>query len=336
VEIPQAGERFARLGPAPAGSSDPAAASPVSAGDVAAARAPAWRRIARVAGAYVALMKPRIIILLLITTLAAMVLAEGGWPPAGLVVATLLGGFLAAGGANSINQYLDRDIDEVMRRTRRRPLPSHRVAPRHALRFGVLLGSAAFVLLALAVNLLAAFLAITGLLFYVIVYTLWLKRSTPQNIVIGGAAGAIPPLVGWAAVTGTIDLLPLYLFAIVFFWTPPHFWALSLLLKRDYAEARVPMLPVISGEAETKRQILLYTLLLVAVTALPFAARALGGWYLVAALALGTVLIGHAVGLIRGAERAWARRLFLFSNLYLALLFTAMIVDRVIMHGGTP
>jgi protoheme IX farnesyltransferase len=333
VEAPQVGKRLPAVIPAPVREREAARGpddAPTAAGDAANGR----RTVASVAGAYVALMKPRIIVLLLITTLAAMVLAQGGWPPTGLVLLTMLGGFLAAGGANAINQYLDRDIDELMRRTRGRPLPAHRVAPAAALRFGVALGVASFLLFALFVNLLSAFLAITGLLVYVVVYTLWLKRATPQNIVIGGAAGAIPPLVGWAAVTGALDLLPLYLFAIVFFWTPPHFWALSLLLKRDYADARVPMLPVVEGEAETKRQILLYSLLLIAVSLLPFAARTLGGWYLAAALALGAALVAGAVRLLRGDERTWARRLFLFSNAYLALLFLAMIVDRVVIRGG--
>jgi protoheme IX farnesyltransferase len=292
-----------------------------------------FRRIQQVASAYLALMKPRIIVLLLITTLAAMVLAAGGWPPAGLVLATMLGGFLAAGGANCINQYLDRDIDQLMRRTRARPLPSHQVSPEQALTFGIGLGVVAFTVLVIFVNLLAASLAITGLLVYVIVYTIWLKRSTPQNIVIGGAAGAIPPLVGWAAVTGDLSLLPLYLFAIVFYWTPPHFWALALLLKRDYAEARVPMLPVVSGEGETKRQILLYSLLLVALTLLLFSTRLMGFWYLGAALVLGGVLIAHAVQLLRGEEQRWARRTFLYTNAYLALLFLAMIVDSVVLRG---
>ena len=284
--------------------------------------------------AYIALMKPRIIVLLLITTLAAMVLAQRGFPPLALVLVTMLGGTLAAGGANAINQYLDRDIDELMKRTRQRPLPQHRVPPRRALIFGVILGALSFVVLTLFANLLAAALAIVGLLFYVFVYTVMLKRTTPQNIVIGGAAGAIPPLVGWAAVSNEISLPALYLFAIIFFWTPPHFWALSLLLKADYAAARVPMLPVIAGEAETKRQIVLYSVLLVAVTLLLFGGRMMGLWYLASALVLGGILIALAIQLTRGAERLWARRLFFFSNAYLALLFIAMIVDRVVLNAA--
>ncbi|MCC6629744.1 MAG: protoheme IX farnesyltransferase [Chloroflexi bacterium] len=328
VALPRLGWRLGWFAQAPvAGDSTPSPA-PVVAGAV------GPRRTLHVAGAYLALMKPRIIVLLLITTLTAMVLAQNGWPPTELVLLTMLGGFLAAGGANAINQYLDRDIDELMRRTRRRPLPSHQVAPARALAFGIALGALAFALLAAFVNLLAAFLAITGLLVYVIVYTLWLKRSTPQNIVIGGAAGAIPPLVGWVAVTGDLSLLPLYLFAIIFFWTPPHFWALSLLLKRDYAAARVPMLPVIAGEAETKRQILLYSLLLVALSLLLFATRLMGFWYLAAALLLGVVLLAHGVALQRGDEMRWARRTFFYSNAYLALLFAAMIVDQVVLGGA--
>jgi heme o synthase len=305
-------------------------------------------RIGQLIAAYVALMKPRVLTLLLITTFAAMVLAEGGLPPLGLVALTLLGGALAAGGANAINQFIDRDIDTVMRRTRHRPVPSHLVTPRQALLFGIGAGVASFLLLAVTVNPLAAFLAMTGLLFYVVVYSLWLKRSTPQNIVIGGAAGAIPPLVGWAAVSDSLSLTALYLFAIIFFWTPPHFWALSLLLKNDYAEARVPMLPVIVGVPETTRQIMLYVWLLIGVTVLPFTARAMGGWYLAAALLLGGALLYYAVRLQQAAgaspsaigaslsepERYWARRLFFFSNAYLAFLFAAMLLDRVVLGGG--
>lgn len=282
--------------------------------------------------AYIALIKPRIIVLLLITTLAAMVLAANGWPAWSLVLLTLLGGTLAAGGANAINQYVDRDIDLLMERTRLRPLPSHQVPPRHALIFGIMLGVASFLVLAIWVNLLSAFLAMTGLLFYVVVYTLWLKRTTPQNIVIGGAAGAIPPLVGWAAVTDSLSLLALYLFAIVFFWTPPHFWALSLLLKDDYAAARIPMLPVISGVRETSRQIVLYSLLLAALTLMLFAGHLMGHWFLLAALVLNSILIWLAVQLARRTEAAQARRLFFFSNAYLALLFVAMIVDRLLLQ----
>src|ERR1700736_5934891 len=215
---------------------------------------------------YVSLAKPRIIPLLLITALGGMMMAERGWPSTGLVVLTLLGGALAAAGAGAINCWIDRDIDGEMLRTRRRPLPDGRIAPGHALLFGIVLGLIAFVLLAFWVNVLAATLAISGLLFYVFVYTLWLKRSTVQNIVIGGAAGAIPPVVGWAAVTHRVDLTAIYLFAVIFLWTPPHFWALALRLRGDYARAQVPMLPVVHGDAAARRQIVGYTLVLVAVT----------------------------------------------------------------------
>src|SRR2546429_259526 len=215
---------------------------------------------------YISLAKPRIIPLLLITALGGMMMAERGWPSTGLVLLTLLGGALAAAGAGAINCWIDRDLDREMLRTRRRPLPDGRIAPSHALIFGIGLGLAAFLVLAFWVNVLAATLAISGLLFYVFVYTLWLKRWTVQNIVIGGAAGAVPPMVGWAAVTHRLDLTALYLFAIIFLWTPPHFWALALRLKGDYARAQLPMLPVVRGESAARRQILFYTLFLVAVT----------------------------------------------------------------------
>src|SRR5205823_1443221 len=207
---------------------------------------------------YVSLAKPRIIPLLLITALGGMMMAERGWPSTGLVLLTLLGGALAAAGAGAINCWIDRDVDGEMLRTRRRPIPDGRIAPEHALAFGIALGAVAFLILAFGVNVLAATLALSALLFYVLVYTAWLKRSTAQNIVIGGAAGAMPPLVGWAAVTHSLDLTALYLFAIVFFWTPPHFWALALWLKGDYARARIPMLPVVVPEREARRLILLY------------------------------------------------------------------------------
>src|SRR5919202_5545610 len=237
-----------------------------------------WREVA---ADYVALTKPKIIGLLLVTTLGAMVVAGQGFPSLGLIFWTLLGGALASGGAGAINHFVDRDIDTRMGRTRGRPVAAGRVEPWQALAFGVTLAACSFALMSLFVNVVSAVLALAGLLFYVFVYTCWLKRSTPHNIVIGGAAGAVPPLVAWAAVTGGLTGTPLYLFAIVFFWTPPHFWALSLLMKDEYARAGVPMLPVVRGEAETRRQILLYTVLLYAVTQLPFAGGLFGAVYFI-------------------------------------------------------
>jgi protoheme IX farnesyltransferase len=283
------------------------------------------RLTAAVVRDYWTLTKPKVQSLLLFTTVTTMYVA--GTPSIGLVVLTCLGGALSAGGAGAINHYLDRDIDAMMDRTADRPVPSGRVSPRAALAYGVVLGIASFVLLATTVNVLAAVLALGGLLGYVLVYTLWLKRTTPQNIVIGGAAGAVPPLVAWAATTGGLSGSALYLFAIVFYWTPPHFWALSLLMKDDYARARVPMLPVVRGEQETRRQIVLYSLLLVAVTILPFAGRLFDGIYLVAALVLGGALMTLALRLSRHGDRMSALRLYLFSLAYLALLFAAMVAD---------
>jgi protoheme IX farnesyltransferase len=274
---------------------------------------------------YFEMTKPKVQSLLLFTTVTTMYVA--GDPSLGLVALTCLGGALSAGGAGAINHVLDRDIDRTMRRTADRPVASGRVSPGAGLAFGIALGAAAFVLLATTVNLLAALLSLSGFLGYVFVYTLWLKRSTPQNIVIGGAAGAVPPLVAWAAVTGGLTGTPLYLFAIVFFWTPPHFWALSLLMKDEYARAGVPMLPVVRGERETRRQILLYTVLLYAVSQLPFCAGAFGATYLVASVLLGGAFIYGAVRLTRRPERRNALRLYLFSLAYLAALFAAMVVD---------
>ena len=279
---------------------------------------------------YVALTKPRVVVLLEITTVFAMVMAARGWPSTGLVAATVAGGWLAAGGAHAINCWFDRDIDASMGRTRTRPIPAGRVQPGSALAFGVILGVLAFALLAVAVNLLAASLAITGLLFYVLVYTMWLKRSSMQNIVVGGAAGAFPPLVGWAAVQGGLSLTALFLFAVVFYWTPPHFWALALLIRRDYAGASVPMLPVIVGERETRRQILLYTVVLVLVTILPVFARSFGAVYMMGAGLLDAVFLAAAVLAVRDPSARAARRVFYYSMLYLALLFAVMAVDRVL------
>jgi heme o synthase len=279
---------------------------------------------------YVSLAKPRIIPLLLITALGGMMMAQRGWPSTGLVLLTLAGGALAAAGAGAINCWIDRDIDRTMLRTRRRPLPDGRIAPANALLFGIALGTAAFVLLAFWVNVLAATLAVSGLLFYVLVYSLWLKRTTVQNIVIGGAAGAVPPVVGWAAVTHRVDLTAVYLFAVIFLWTPPHFWALALRLRGDYARAGVPMLPVVRGDAAARRQIVVYTVALVAVTLAVVVTGALGMLYLVGALLLGAGFIGLAVVTLRSRRQRWARWLFDYSLAYLGLLFAVMVVDRMV------
>ena len=283
--------------------------------------------------AYFQLTKPRIILLLLITTIPTMVLADGRFPSVLLVTSTLFGGALAAGGANAFNCYLDRDIDEIMRRTRRRPLPTHRVAPENALTFGYALGALSFFWLATTVNVLAAALALSALAFYVFVYTLWLKRSTAQNIVIGGAAGAVPVLVGWAAVTGTLALPAILLFAIVFVWTPPHFWALSMRYANDYASAGVPMLPVVKGIRATAWNILVYSVVLVAVTIALWPVAGMGALYVLAAVALGAVFLRRAVQLWRDTKPAVAIRLFRYSIVYLALLFAAVAVDRLIPIG---
>jgi protoheme IX farnesyltransferase len=274
---------------------------------------------------YVELTKPKVQSLLLLTTVCTMEIA--GDPSVGLIALTVLGGYLSAGGAGAVNHYFDRDIDAQMPRTANRPVPSGRVAPRAALVYGIVLAALSFALLSTAVNLLAASLAFSGFLGYVFIYTIWLKRRTPQNIVVGGAAGAIPPLVGWAAVTGGLAGMPIYLFAIVFFWTPPHFWALSLLMKEEYARVGVPMLPVVRGEHETRKQIVLYSVLLWAITQLPFCAGGLGLFYMLSSIVLGGMFIGGAVVLYRRADRRSALRLYLFSLLYLALLFGAMVLD---------
>jgi len=281
--------------------------------------------------AYVALTKPRIIELLLVTTVPTMVLAQGGVPSPWLMAAVVIGGTLAAGGANAINMYADRDIDDVMRRTRHRPLPRHAVAPTDALVFGIVLSAVAFAWLAVAVNLLSAVLALSATAFYVFVYTLWLKRTTPHNIVIGGAAGCVPVLVAWAAVTGEVGLPALVLFAIVFYWTPPHFWALALRYRGDYAAARVPMLPVVRGEAETARQIVLYTLALVAVSLLLLPVAGMGWIYLVAAVMLGAAFVWSALRLRADAGNGRAAiGLFRFSISYLTLLFAAVGADALL------
>lgn len=279
---------------------------------------------------YLALTKPRIIALLLVTTVAAMYVADPSGPALSTILWTMLGGYLAAGGAGAINHYLDRERDAQMARTRERPLVAGRIEPRHGLIFGVVLGVLAVALLAIAVNALAAALALAGLLGYVFVYTLWLKPLTPQNIVIGGAAGAVPPLVGWAAATGGLDAQALWLFAIVFAWTPPHFWALALLVADDYARTGVPMLPVVRGEAVTRRQIVVYAAVLVAISLGPVATGLFGALYAVSALALGGGLLALAAILLARPSRPAALRLYLSSLAYLALLFAAMALDRVL------
>jgi heme o synthase len=288
------------------------------------------RRLARTARDYLALTKPRIILLLLWTTVATMIVARPEGLPFSLVLWTCLGGYLSAGGAGAINHYIDRSVDARMQRTAGRPLVAGRIEPVRGLVFGIALGALAFVQLALTVNVFAAVLALTGLLGYVFVYTAWLKPRTPQNIVIGGAAGAMPPLVGWAAATGGLTLEALYPFAIIFLWTPPHFWALALLISDDYERTGVPMLPVVRGEAATRRQILIYSVLLVAFTLLPFATGMLGSFYLASALVLGAGFAGLAAWLVRSPSKRAALRLYLSSLAYLALLFAAMAVDRII------
>jgi heme o synthase len=274
---------------------------------------------------YVSLTKPKVQSLLLLTTVTTMYVA--GDPSLALVFWTVLGGSLASGGAGAVNHWYDRDIDARMARTATRPVPSGRVAPGAALAYGIALAALSFLVLSVAVNVLSAFLALAGFLGYVFVYTLWLKRTTPQNIVIGGAAGAMPPLVGWAAVTGHVDPTALYLFAIVFYWTPPHFWALSLLMKDEYARVGVPMMPVVHGEAETRRQIVLYTGLLLVLSLLPVLFGFFGAVYAAAALALGGAFVWLAVRLQRQADRRSALRTYLFSLGYLAILFCAMVLD---------
>jgi protoheme IX farnesyltransferase len=283
------------------------------------------------ARAYIALTKPRIIELLLVTTVPTMVLAEGGLPSPWLVAAVVIGGTLAAGGANAINMFVDRDIDDVMRRTRHRPLPRHRVEPAHALVFGVALSIVAFVWLTVTANLLSAVLALSATAFYVFVYTMWLKRTTPRNIVIGGAAGCVPVLVAWASVTGEVGLPAIVLFGVVFYWTPPHFWALAMRYRGDYAAAGVPMLPVVRGEVETARQIVLYTLALVAVSLLLLPIAGMGWIYLIAALVLGASFVWGALRLRANvADGRAAIRLFRFSISYLTLLFGAVALDALV------
>jgi protoheme IX farnesyltransferase len=285
-------------------------------------------------GDLLTLTKPRVISLLLVTTVAPMFLTDRGLPSLGLVGWVVLAGYLMAGGANAINMWFDRDIDREMTRTRERPVPAGRVPPGAALLFGITLGAVAFALFWRFVNPLAAWLALGGLLFYVLVYTMWLKRATAQNIVIGGAAGAFPPLVGWAAMTGSLDLAALYLFAIIFYWTPPHFWALALIKEQEYARAGVPMMPVVQGAHRTKVQMLVYTLLLLPLTLLPTLAGTQGLVYAAAAVLLGGRLLWYCLRLLRersATPTAW--RMYKYSLLYLALLFVAMGIDKHVPFG---
>ena len=286
--------------------------------------------VRQIAGDYFELTKPKVQLLLLLTTITTMYVA--GDPSIGLVAVAVVGGFLSAGGAGAFNHWYDRDIDQAMARTANRPIPAGRISSRSALVYAFGLQIASFVILTVGANLLAAFLALTGFVWYTVVYTMWLKRRSPQNIVIGGAAGAVPPLVGWAAVTGSVAPAALYLFAIVFYWTPPHFWALSLLMKEEYARVGVPMMPVVHGEKETRRQIVLYTLLLTVLTLLPFVFGFFGVLYAVVAAGLGAAFITLAIRLQRQADRASALRTYLFSLSYLAILFVAMVADAQLLN----
>ena len=287
-------------------------------------------RASRVVSDYVALTKPRITFLLLITAVGSMFLAAEGRPDPLVVTLVVLSGYLAAGGANALNHGAERDIDQKMVRTSARPVAGGRVSKRQAYSFGILLNLGAFVFLVGFVNVLSGLLAMIGTLIYLFVYTKGLKRTTPQNIVIGGAAGAVPPLVGWAAVTGTVELPAVYLFTIIFLWTPPHFWALALLIKDDYARAGIPMLPVVATLAATKRQILVYAVVLVVFSATFVATGAVGWIYLVGAVGLGAWFIVLAVRLARGEGTEGARALYLYSLLYLALLFAAVVTDSLV------
>jgi protoheme IX farnesyltransferase len=289
--------------------------------------------IRRVFSDYVMLTKPTIISLLLVTTLTPMYLAASTPPSGWLVLWTLLGGALAAGGANTINQFVDRDIDHVRVRTRRRPLPSGRMTPNQVLAFGIILSVLSVVQLWVTVNPLSALLALAGILYYVLLYTKMLKRGSTQNIVIGGAAGAVPPLVGWAAVTNELSLLPILMFLIVFYWTPPHFWALALMRQKEYGAAGVPMLPVIAGDQETHRQITLYSILLTLISIAPVFLGLLGPVYLVAALILNGYFLRDAIAVQRNPINGNVWRLYRYSLLYLALLFLAMGVDGLFYHG---
>ncbi|HZC04123.1 MAG TPA: heme o synthase [Ktedonobacterales bacterium] len=292
------------------------------------------RGVGTTISAYINLMKPHVTVLLLGVTLAAMVVALNGLPPLGVTLATLLGGLFAAGSANAINCYWDRDIDELMSRTKLRTIPSGKIEPTHALIFGVIIGALSVVDFGVFVNLTSAALALSAILFYVLIYTMWLKRTTTQNIVIGGAAGAVPALIGWAAVAplrwGPSLWTPLLMFAVIFLWTPPHFWALSIVLKKDYARAKVPMLPVVRGDAFTYQQIIVYSIVLVASSLLLFVTGGMGYLYLVCAIALGAGLLVFAIKLGQSRTLKSARTMFWFSNYYLALLFAVMALDHVL------
>lgn len=281
---------------------------------------------------YILLSKPWIVGLLLTTTLAAMLVAARGLPDPSIIFFTLLGGALTSAGSSALNSYIDRDIDPTMGRTSRRPIPTGKISARNALIFGWVTCVLGVLALAVFVNVLSAALALAGIVYYVGLYTLILKRRTPQNVVIGGVAGAIPPLVGWAAVTNQVNLLAVYLFLIIFYWTPPHTWALMLMVTKDYQKVKVPMMPVAMGEPETRRQIVLYSLLMVAITLIPFSIRDLGWLYLAAALLLGGWFIYLAVKIMRDGSKATARRLYIYSNAYLALLFLAMVIDQSVLH----
>ena len=291
---------------------------------------PRWAGVRTMVADYLSLAKPRILLLLLITELGAMIAAARGWPGTSLTLAALAGGAFSAGGAAAVNCWFDRDIDAVMARTCTRPIPSGRIAPANALAFGIGLSALGFLSLALATNLLAASLALAGGLFYVFVYTMWLKRTTRQNIVIGGAAGAFPPLVGWAVVTGSITPPALALFAVIFFWTPPHFWSLALLLRRQYQEVGVPMLPVVATDLETRRSIVAYAVVLLAVSLV--AGIWFGPWYTVGAALLSGAFLWMALRGLQATGVAWASRLFHFSLAYLGLLFGLAAAAAVLPH----
>lgn len=290
--------------------------------------APLPNKIWSVFGNYVALTKLNVMSLLLFTTLTAMMIAAGGFPSLALILWTLLGGALASASSAAINMYWDRDIDAQMSRTRKRPIPSGKIEPRHALLFGIVLGLLAFVELMLTVNYLAALLSTVGILYYVLIYTVWLKRTTPQNIVVGGAAGSVPPLVGWAAVTHHLDLTALLLFLIIFVWTPPHFWSLALMKKEEYARVGIPMLPAVRGEAVTKRHIIVYSIILVLVTVLMVPLHLMGLTYLICAIVLDGLFMAGAIWVAIAGTKKSEGTMYRFSMLYLALLFSAMVIDR--------
>lgn len=298
-----------------------------------AAPVPADRGLLARVGAYVSLTKPRIIELLLVTTVPTMIVAERGLPSVWLMVATVVGGTLAAGGANAINMYVDRDIDAIMDRTRSRPLVTGAVTPTAALVFALALEAAAFGWLWVFVNLLSAVLALAACLFYVFVYTLWLKRTSTQNIVIGGAAGAVPVLIGWSAVTNSVAWPPIVLFAVIFFWTPPHFWALAVRYKDDYAAVDVPMLPAVASMRYTAVRIVAYSVVVVALTLVFIPVGSMGWIYSVAAVLLGGLFMWHALRVLRTGSEAHAMALFHYSITYLVLLFGAMAIDQLVASG---